>query len=299
MSFKIERKNKTTNFYELKEFQDKYKASIDNLYPYAGIKINSRTMIIGPSGAGKSNAVMNIIKASSEHKKGCFKEIHLLHKIDESLYDFLEDKLKTGFKCYKNIKDFPDVIELNEEQHKKKPEDRVEKLVIFDDFCFDAKKDLEKLLRYAQFSRKRGITCVYLTQSFYATEYKLRQQMNNIILLSIPNKLNLEMIIRGFAIPLNIDNVKKLLQYCLSFPLEYLKIGLDANVPIDKKFSCGLIDYFDISDMIKEQEEEEELEKSKKKKVNKKSKKKIDESESDDDDYDARLIELLGRNWKN
>ncbi len=297
MTFKIQINNPVENFYENPEFKKMFKPSIDNLIKYCDVKINSHVLISGGTGAGKSNAIMEFIRLSSKDK-GTFKHIHIMHSIDEQLYTFLDKKTNKTIKFYKSLEDLPDVSAF-EDQFEKKPEDREETLIIMDDFIhLINNKTFPKILKYGIMARKKGLTMLYLVQHFYALPPKMRNQMNYLVFLNIPNKRSLDLALSSYSIALNLSNVKQLLNFCTSKPLHFLKIALNSNVDLNKKFSCGWLDHFDISDMLKEQEEEEQD--NKKKKLNKKSKNKnLDSDESDDDDYDARLIELLGRNWKN
>jgi len=106
--WKVDRKHKIINAYEIPEVKKMYKPSIDEQVEYTDIALNSRVLLVGGSGTGKTNAIINYIIESSKPKKGTFFEIILVYKTDEQLYQFLKDKFKERLVTYKDIKDLPE-----------------------------------------------------------------------------------------------------------------------------------------------------------------------------------------------
>lgn len=244
MRFKVERKHKTVNCYELDEVKKMYKPTIDNQLEYTGIKLNSRVLIVGGSGTGKTNFSLQYIIESSKPKDGTFAEVILVYKTEEKLYEYLKNKLKNALICYKKLSDLPDA-ESWEDQETKEPKDRVQRLIIFDDFvCDKDKKTIEKLSKYCQFGRKKGLTQLYLTQSYYETIPFMRLQMNYLILLNLPNKRNLKMILSNYAIDIPYEDMEEIVRQSTSETLSFCKIDLNASVDMNKKFSVGFLDYF-------------------------------------------------------
>lgn len=246
--WKVDRKHKIINAYEIPEVKKMYKPSIDEQIQYTDIALNSRVLLVGGSGTGKTNAIINYVIESSKPKKGTFFEVILVYKTDEQLYQFLKDKFKERLVTYKDIKDVPEP-ESWADMSIVDPEDRIERLIIFDDFVADKNpKIIEKLKRYCEFGRKKGLTQFYLTQSYYETNSFMRLQMNYILLLNLPNVRNLKMIISGFGLTLEVDELLKMITYATKDKFDFFKLNLNASCPINKKYSVGFLDFFEFDE---------------------------------------------------
>ncbi len=246
--WKVDRKHKIINAYEIPEVKKMYKPSIDEQVQYTDIALNSRVLLVGGSGTGKTNAIINYIIESSKPKKGTFFEIILVYKTDEQLYQFLKDKFKERLVTYKDIKDLPEA-ESWPDMSIRDPEDREERLIIFDDFVADKNpKIIEKLKKYCEFGRKKGLTQFYLTQSYYETDKFMRLQMNYILLLNLPNVRNLKMIISGFGLTLEVDELLRMITYATKDKFDFFKLNLNASCPINKKYSVGFLDFFEFEE---------------------------------------------------
>jgi len=246
--WKVDRKHKIINAYEIPEVKKMYKPSIDEQVEYTDIALNSRVLLVGGSGTGKTNAIINYIIESSKPKKGTFFEIILVYKTDEQLYQFLKDKFKERLVTYKDIKDLPEA-ESWPDMSIRDPEDREERLIIFDDFVADKNpKIIEKLKKYCEFGRKKGLTQFYLTQSYYETDKFMRLQMNYILLLNLPNVRNLKMIISGFGLTLEVDELLKMITHATKDKFDFFKLNLNASCPINKKYSVGFLDFFEFEE---------------------------------------------------
>jgi ABC-type transporter Mla maintaining outer membrane lipid asymmetry ATPase subunit MlaF len=84
--WKVDRKHKIINAYELPEVKKLIKPSIDEQVQYTDIALNSRVLIVGGSGTGKTNLIINYLIESSRPKKGTFYEVILVYKTDEVLF---------------------------------------------------------------------------------------------------------------------------------------------------------------------------------------------------------------------
>ena len=79
-----------TNFYELNEVKKFNKTYYNpNSDAIGGIKHPFRIGVIGASGSGKTNILINLLQRTS----GTFQNIIVVHKLDETFYDYLEDKI--------------------------------------------------------------------------------------------------------------------------------------------------------------------------------------------------------------
>ena len=250
------------NFYETESVKKKSQNRKDEQFEYTGIKLRSRNLLCGASGSGKTNALMNYIMLSSKPRKGTFIHVFLCYKTDEPLYDVLQEKLKDKITVFKNLTDVPPV-----ESFPDGPDYEI--LFVFDDIVNEKdKKNLKKLENYYAFSRKKGITTFFLTQSYYQTHIFLRDNTDNIILLSIKSNNDLKRIISEFATKdISGDAIVKMFEHSTNEQLNFMKITPSYNVPIDKKFSKNWLEYlhpkeFDNNKLnqIKEYSDEEESE---------------------------------------
>lgn len=166
---------KITNFYTIKSVQKKLPKHKDEQYDYTKMKINTRFLIIGLSGAGKTNALMNYIELSTRCKSGTFDHIFLCYKTDEPLYNFLIEELEENISVYKSLNDFPDVSQFTDAVNSKK-KNPPKYLCIFDD-CVNDKDSLsvKKINEYFAFSRKKNITCCFISQSYFDCETFIRK----------------------------------------------------------------------------------------------------------------------------
>jgi hypothetical protein len=246
--WKVDRKHKIINAYELPEVKKLIKPSIDEQVQYTDIALNSRVLIVGGSGTGKTNLIINYLIESSRPKKGTFYEVILVYKTDEVLYQMLKNQFKDKLITYKDIKDVPEA-ESWEDMMTKDPEDRLERLIIFDDFVADKdRKTIQKLDKYCEFGRKKGLTQFYLTQSYYETNRFLRLQMNYILLLNLPDRRNLKMIISGFGLNLDIQVLLDMINFATEEKFEFFKLNLNASCPKNKKYSVGFLDFFEFDE---------------------------------------------------
>ncbi len=161
------------NFYETDKVKKKNQNRKDEQVEFTGIKLRTRNLLCGASGSGKTNALMNYIYLSSKPRKGTFRHVFLCYKTDEPLYDVLQEQLKDKITVFKNLADVPPV-----ESFADHPDFEI--LFVFDDIVNEKdKKNLKKLENYYAFSRKKGISTFFLTQSYYQTHKFLRDNTDN------------------------------------------------------------------------------------------------------------------------
>lgn len=247
------------NFYETEAVKKKSQNRKDEQVEFTGIKLRSRNLLCGASGSGKTNALMNYIMLSSKPRKGTFRHVFLCYKTDEPLYDVLQEKLKDKITVFKNLTDVPPV-----ESFPDGPDYEI--LFVFDDIVNEKdKKNLKKLENYYAFSRKKGITTFFLTQSYYQTHKFLRDNTDNIILLSIKSNNDLKRIISEFATKdISGDAIVRMFEHATNEPLNFMKITPSYNVPINKKFSKNWLEFMEPnkfganSQQLNSDEEEEE-----------------------------------------
>ena len=183
------------NFYHLVETKS------NSFNPNKGksheLELPFRVLVVGASGVGKSNCVLNLIKVLSRPKP-TLSHVYLYCKSkDEPLYDLLEKKLKNNITICENGEVIPlDDLERNGEQ-----------LVIFDDLVGD-KAATAKAIEYFKRARKMGISCAFLSQSYFKTDKFIRSNCSHLIIKKIATKRDLRQILSEYPIDIDIDELK-------------------------------------------------------------------------------------------
>jgi hypothetical protein len=155
-------------------------------YKLHGIKIPFRGIIIGKSGAGKTNLFRDLLHKFS----GSFNKIVICCKsMDEPLYQDLH-------KAYEDIQFFEGGEIPNIDEFKSAGQS----LICFDDLV--TVKDQKNILEYFIRGRKvsDGISCLYLTQSYFAVPKMIRLQCNYIFMKQTDNKKDLKLILNEFSL---------------------------------------------------------------------------------------------------
>ena len=222
----------------------------DNQVEYTGIKLCTHSLVIGGTGAGKSNLLCNFILESSKPKGGTFHSIYICRKTHEPLYQWLEDELKHQIHFFDSVESFPDVTEFPDSVD---PANEGQILIVFDDTVTDRNKSaIEKIDRYFCFGRKKNLSCIYLSQSFYDTPGFVRKQICNLLMLSVKGKRELSSILTEYgSLDCSSGELYEIFKYATKQQNDeeapFLKITT-SKCPINKKFSRMWTDYIPIDD---------------------------------------------------
>jgi hypothetical protein len=211
------------NFYEkLGSKQDPEKDNPN--YHVHGIKIPFRMLVVGASGSMKTNSALDVFSKFS----GTFmKLIVICRNRDEPLYQYLDETLSP---------DQLDIIEIVGDDLSKLPSinefDKSEHvLVIFDDLCLV--KDQKDISEFFIRARKVGVSCMYLTQSYYSAPKVIRSQCNYIMLKKIASTNDLRMILSEYSLQVELDQLKEIYSNCTRQKLDWLMIAVE-NPPHER-----------------------------------------------------------------
>lgn len=192
------------NIYKSELMKKYIKNDRDVLHESTGVAKNSRILITGMSGGGKTNALIQFIGLAN----GFFSHIFLCYKTEEQLYTMLKNKLidkqnpeNSSLSLYKDLEEFPHIEQFIDAEQMEKGKDE-HYLVVFDDCVNDTKASKHlyfKLEKYFKFGRKKNLTTVFLTQSYFDFDLFMRKQINYLILTKLNNKSDLKRIIREFG----------------------------------------------------------------------------------------------------
>lgn len=205
--------NKITNFYELEEckkFSTEYINPNYNEFDFP-IKHPQMSIIVGATGSGKSNVLLDMIKKMS----GTYEYIKIFTQDkSEQLYEFLESKIEKPYlEIMEGIKAFNDydLTKLEKAQY----------LFIFDDFVIEKQSKQQKIcelyVRGRKMAQKCGISCIYLSQSYYQIPIVIRKQAFYLILKKINGKRDLKAILNDCSIKeIEGQQLLNMYDYCVS-----------------------------------------------------------------------------------
>jgi predicted AAA+ superfamily ATPase len=175
------------------------------------IKIPTRILLLGPSGSGKTNLLLNLIKGINS-----FDQIVLLAAdLEEPLYKHLaktykaiEAKLKMRmFMAIDNVDDLPALDDFDP---------KLNNLLIIDDMITANKTVLDKIATYWTRGRKKYVTTIFLSQSYYRVPKLIRQNSQYIMIKKIDTPKDLRVLLKEYPLGGIPDDVlKKLYNYAI------------------------------------------------------------------------------------
>jgi len=192
------------NFYEkIKNVNKIYNPN----YNKHKLKIPGRFLIIGSSGSGKTNTILNLLKEMN----GTFSSIDIYtRQPDEPLYKHLLEVYKKnhtigeeeGLNIHEGIMDLKPLNEYDETKNH---------LVIFDDMILE--KNLKQVAEYYIRCRKKGVSVIFLSQSYYLNDQNwkiIRRQANYIIIKKINSVKELMAIIKDYSLNISKEQFLKI-----------------------------------------------------------------------------------------
>jgi ABC-type dipeptide/oligopeptide/nickel transport system ATPase component len=236
------------NFYNLPKVQ-KYITKYDNPnydFDTMPLKHPMRMVICGCSGSGKSNVLLNIINLMNNTYE---KIIIFTQDKDEPLYQYLEEELDDGIEIYEGIKNVKD-YDFNDFED-------MQVLIIFDDMCVEKDKDQQKIgelfIRGRKMAQGRGISVIYLTQSYFQTLPIIRKQMTGLILIKVNGKRDLGFILKEQSLGATKEQLYNMYKACTTSIkndkdkiLNFLYIDLNATE--ESRFRYKFDKIIDIND---------------------------------------------------
>jgi hypothetical protein len=178
-----------------------------------GLDIPFYMIIIGGSGSGKTNVLLDFIHKSS----GTFNRICICCRTrDEPLYDYLSLK-SPEIEFFENG-EIPDINEFGKENNN---------LVIFDDLVLQ--KDQSDIAEYYVRGRKKNITCIYLSQSYFKTPKLIRINCRYIILKKLSSIRDLKLILSEYSLDVNLNKITDLYNEATKDFTDFLLIDVNNN----------------------------------------------------------------------
>lgn len=198
------------------------------------MKLPFRAVVVGASGSGKTNVAVDIMRRMND----TFNDITIITKnADEPIYNYLKTKMGPDeLTVLEGIESIPDLESYDPEtQH----------LVIFDDLVLE--KNQKKIEEYFIRGRKKNISMMYLTQSYYKTPRPIRLNINYLILKKLASKRDLNTILSEVNIGLKKEELLSVYKYCTEGDFtNFMMIDIDAG-PEDK-FRKNLLEIISIEE---------------------------------------------------
>jgi hypothetical protein len=185
-----------------------------------GLDISFYMIIIGGSGSGKTNVLLDFIHKSS----GTFNRICICCRTkDEPLYNYLSNK-SPEIEFYENG-EIPDIDTFV-------PNDN--NLIIFDDLVLQ--KDQGNISEYYIRGRKKNVSCIYLSQSYFKIPKLIRINCRYIILKKLSSLRDLKMILSEYSLDINLNKITELYKQATKNFTDFLLIDVNTNT-IRKNFN--------------------------------------------------------------
>ena len=175
-------------------------------------------ILCGNSGSGKTTLVLEILHRMAD----TFGKVTIITaNKDEPLYKFLASKLKPEeLDIREGYESIPTLEDLDKDlQH----------LVVFDDLVLEKKQD--KIAQYFIRSRKiaKGVSCMYLTQSYFAVPKTIRLQCSYIILKKLTSTRDLQFVLKDFSLGTSREKLLEIYKYCLEDPQNFMMIDIHCQ----------------------------------------------------------------------
>ena len=230
-------KDGINNWYEImpESFIPKYH---NPTYEEHGLKHPARMLIVGASGSGKTQLAAEILKRMKD-TYGLL--VICVKNADEPIYNFIRSKLK------------PEYVEVHEggivPPISKYKDIDSQVLMIFDDLVNEPKKVQEQIGNYFIYGRKgaknnKGISLMYISQSYFGIPKLCRLQSNYIFLKKISSMRDLGMMMRDHNLNMTKEELIKLYQYCTDDICNFMMVDVDA--PPEHRFRKNFTQVFDI-----------------------------------------------------
>ena len=204
------------------------------------INLPMRGILLGASASGKSNLLLNLISQIS-----AFNKIYLfVADPTEPLYKFLieslqqvEKRTKEQIIFYSNdMNDIPPYEEFRLEDNT---------LCVFDDIINSKSTELQRVANLFTMGRKRNVSCLFLSQSYFKIPQIIRQNTDYIFILRVNTVRDLHRILGEYQLNATRDEIAQMYKISTKKRGDFLLIDvatLDNNLRFRHNFKGFQID---------------------------------------------------------
>ena len=224
------------NFYENADVKKLLTAYHNPHFNDTQMNIPCRVGVIGSSSSGKTQWLLNFIARSND----TFGHIVVVYKAAEPLYEFLEKKI--GAKRITFHKKLSELPQPNDLDHKDK-----QVLLILDDQVNEKNQEIVK--EYFIRGRKccKGVSIIYISQSFFKIPKIIRSQFNYLILLKLSSARDLQLVVSDFSLGLEKQEVALMYKDATKQRFDFFKVDIDQQID-NKKFSKNFTSFYRVND---------------------------------------------------
>jgi len=222
------------NFYTYKKVQKHFTKSINPNYNYHQISVPFRGILLGSAGSGKTNLLLNIIVAFPN----TFNHIYVYSKATEPLYDFLTNQLSSDLLTISY--NLEDLRQFNEENY------YGQTLLVIDDMCLE--KDQNCISELYIRGRKKGISLLYLSQSYFKIPKTIRLQSEYVFILKVGAVRDLRMILSEYSLLASKDQLTKMYNYSCNSKEFGNYFLIDLKNTQDKTYRKNFTEFLNITD---------------------------------------------------
>jgi len=227
--------NDMVNFYTHKGMREFITDYHNPNFEKTQMKIPFRVAVIAASGGGKSQWVLNMIARTPD----TWGHIYVCYRTQEPLYQFLEKSVGSDkITFFTSLSKFIMPSDL--------PKDK-QVLMVFDDVINYTDKEQNLIKEYYIRGRKlnRGVSMVYLSQSFFKIPKIIRLQCNYLILLKLGSKRDLNLILSDYGLGVERDELMAIYKDSTQIPFDFLKVSTDERDD-NRRFSKNWTSFYDI-----------------------------------------------------
>ena len=190
-----------------------------------------RILVTGDSGSGKANTLLNLINNQPDNDK-----IYLYAKVPyEVKYQYLISELeKVGLDYFNNPKAFMDYSNSMQDVYKNieeyDPGKKRKVLIVFDDMIADMinNKKLNPIVTELFIrGRKRNISIVFITQSYFKVPQDVRLNSTQFFIMKSSNKRELQQIALNHSSDIDFKDFVKIYKKCTAEPYSFTTITSD------------------------------------------------------------------------
>ena len=226
------------NFYELDEVKCFNHEYINPHFNIHNIKIPFRMIIVAMTGGGKTLTLVNLLKMMPD----TFNKIVLItQNKNEPLYNFLESVYeKDCFEIHEGLEWFN---KLDIDKEFGEPDQQT--LIIFDDMVKEKKQTQVEQLWLRARKVGGGVSCMYLTQSYFYTLKFLRTNSNYIILKKSNGVNDIKAILRDYTLSATKDQLLNMYNACVNNDDVCSFFMIDLQAKKDKAYRYGFDVFLD------------------------------------------------------
>jgi len=190
--------------------------------------------IVAPSGSGKTNFLCNLISLFSAGK-GTFQTITIITRNkDEPLYRWITESCESII-IKEGVDNTPALDKFDKDFNH---------LVVWDDLVLA--KDLSRVENYYIRARKFGVSCIFISQSFFKIPKIIRNNCSYMVLLKLSGNREVNVILSEFGLGVTKAELLDIYKYATAEKFSPLLIDMEESS--EKRFRKGLLEVIELED---------------------------------------------------